>query len=208
MASREFIATIAPIIVKEAEKRGYKYPSAIIAQACLESAYGSSRLAYKYHNYFGMKCGSSWKGKAVNMNTSEEYKKGTLTKISAAFRAYDSMEEGVRGYFDFISAVRYNALKNATSARDYLSKIKQAGYATSYSYVESCMKVVIAYDLESFDNGRKKTEYKKDPLDIAKEVIRGNWGNGAERKARLREAGYDYKVIQDLVNELIRRNAI
>ena len=38
---------------------------------------------------------------------------------------------------------------------------------------------------------------------IAKEVIRGDWGNGAERKKRLTEAGYDYDKVQKRVNELI-----
>lgn len=43
------------------------------------------------------------------------------------------------------------------------------------------------------------------PLDsIALEVINGNWGNGAERKKRLTEAGYDYKAVQTLVNALLK----
>ena len=40
--------------------------------------------------------------------------------------------------------------------------------------------------------------------ELAKEVIRGNWGNGSERERRLTEAGYDYDAIQTLVNELMR----
>lgn len=40
--------------------------------------------------------------------------------------------------------------------------------------------------------------------DLAKEVIRGNWGNGDERKKRLTEAGYDYDAIQKKVNELLK----
>lgn len=42
------------------------------------------------------------------------------------------------------------------------------------------------------------------PLDdIAKEVIRGRWGNGQERYDRLREAGYDVKEVQHRVNEMV-----
>ena len=74
---KTFIDNIAPIIVTKAKALGYKYPSAIIGQACLESAYGTSSLGYKYHNYFGMKCGTSWSGKSVNLATKEEYTKGT-----------------------------------------------------------------------------------------------------------------------------------
>lgn len=39
---------------------------------------------------------------------------------------------------------------------------------------------------------------------IAKEVIKGKWGNGNIRKKRLREAGYNYRVIQDIVNDLLK----
>ena len=38
--------------------------------------------------------------------------------------------------------------------------------------------------------------------ELAKEVIRGLWGNGSERKRRLTEAGYDYAAVQKRVNEL------
>ena len=64
-----FIGKIAPLIVKYAAERGYKCVSAAIAQACLESGYGLSKLAAGYHNYFGLKCGGSWKGASVNMRT-------------------------------------------------------------------------------------------------------------------------------------------
>ena len=57
---KNFINEIAPIIQKVAKERGYAICSTVIAQACIESAYGTSSLGYKYHNYFGMKCGSSW----------------------------------------------------------------------------------------------------------------------------------------------------
>ena len=45
---------------------------------------------------------------------------------------------------------------------------------------------------------------KKSNEDIAKEVIAGKWGNGAERKKRLTAAGYDYNKIQAIVNELMK----
>lgn len=38
--------------------------------------------------------------------------------------------------------------------------------------------------------------------EIAKEVYQGKWGNGEERKRRLREAGYDPAAVQKRVNEL------
>ena len=38
---------------------------------------------------------------------------------------------------------------------------------------------------------------------LAYEVIRGDWGNGEERKERLEAAGYDYDRVQQRVNELL-----
>lgn len=48
----------------------------------------------------------------------------------------------------------------------------------------------------------RKTE--KTNEEIANEVIAGKWGNGAERRQKLTEAGYDYKQIQKLVNKLMK----
>ena len=150
--AKAFIAQIAPIIQAEAKRRGYAICSAVIAQACIESAYGQSKLAAKYHNYFGLKCGKSWKGKSVNMQTKEEYTVGTLTTIKDNFRVYDDMVSGVAGYYDFISTKRYSNLKDATSAKDYLEKIKADGYATSSTYVSTNMSVVLKYELDRYDD--------------------------------------------------------
>lgn len=149
---KKFIDEIAPIIQKYAKLYGYKVASPIIAQACIESAYGTSSLGYKYHNYFGMKCGSSWTGRSVNLSTKEEYKAGTLTSIKANFRVYDSMDAGVKGYFEFISTKRYFNLKTATTAQEYLQKIKADGYATSSTYVSTNMSCVTKYNLTKYDN--------------------------------------------------------
>lgn len=203
MATQEqvkmFISKIAPIIQKEARQRGYNFPSAIIAQACLESAYGTSLLGYQFHNYFGMKCGSSWKGKSVKLSTKEEYKPGTLTSIKDNFRVYDSIEEGVKGYFDFISASRYQNLKNATSPKNYIELIKQDGYATSSQYITNVYNVVTMHQLEQYDNVQIK---KVDP-EIVKKVLTGQMGNGATRRQNVLAAGYNYEEVQRKVNEII-----
>lgn len=50
----------------------------------------------------------------------------------------------------------------------------------------------------------KTTEDNKKSVDeIAKEVIQGKWGNGAERKEKLAAAGYDYDNVQKKVNEML-----
>lgn len=149
--AKQFIQRIAPIIQEEAKRRGYKVCSPVIAQACIESAFGTSMLGSKWHNYFGMKCGSAWKGKSINLKTKEEYTVGTLTTIRDNFRVYDSMEEGVKGYFDFISTKRYANLKSASTPKEYLELIKKDGYATSSSYVNTNMSCITKYDLDKYD---------------------------------------------------------
>lgn len=192
-----FIETIGPIIRREAFLRGYKYPSAIIAQACLESNFGRSKLA-EYHNYFGLKTGSNWDGRRVNFATKEEYTVGQLTNIRADFRAYDSMEKGVIGYFDFIDTSRYANLKQAADAKSFLELIKGDGYATSSGYVVNNCNVIDKYNLTFYD-------WPRDPdfnyaLDVICEyVIAKTFGNGHDLRKTL-----IYDMIRARVNELAK----
>ena len=48
---------------------------------------------------------------------------------------------------------------------------------------------------------------KKTNMQIAEEVIAGKWGNGYQRKSRLNKAGYDYKIIQSIVNSLLDKQS-
>lgn len=58
--------------------------------------------------------------------------------------------------------------------------------------------------LGTYDDGylARLEAQKKTVTEIAKEVLAGKWGNGAERKERLTEAGYDYSAVQTEVNRL------
>ena len=148
----EFINMIAPLIISEGKKRGYSVFSTVIAQAIIESNSGKSILGYKYHNYFGMKCGSRWKGKSVNLKTKEEYTVGTLTTIKDNFRVYDSIEEGVKGYYDFISTKRYANLKESKTYVEYAENLQADGYATSSKYVNTLCTTVDAHNLTKYDS--------------------------------------------------------
>lgn len=152
----KFIKDIAGYVQKYAPGYGIAVHSPIIAQAILESGWGESKLAAQYHNYFGLKCGSKWTGKSVNLTTQEEYQPGTLTTIKDNFRVYSSMEEGVKGYFEFIQLARYQNLKGITDPKQYLQTIKDDGYATSSSYVENTYKLVTQYGLAKYDKGGMK----------------------------------------------------
>ena len=152
-----FIQQIAPLIVIEGQKRGYKIFSTVIAQAVIESNSGKSKLSQPpNYNYFGLKCGTAWllAGKpSVNMKTNEEFTIGKLTQVNAYFRRYSSMADGVKGYYDFISTKRYANLKTAVTYRQYAEFLKADGYATSSSYVNTLCKVVEDYGLIAYDTG-------------------------------------------------------
>ncbi len=191
---KEFIEKIAPLIQQNARERGYKLCSAMIAQACTESKYGLSGLA-KYHNYFGLKCGSKWTGKSVNMSTKEEYTPGTLTTIKDNFRAYDSLEAGVKGYFDFISTSRYANLKGATSAQEYLTLIKQDGFATAHDYVAVNMSVIRSLNLDLWDDfGATQPKQEIGLKDIVE------FYPEPQRVVKKGYTGDDVKWVQDALN--------
>lgn len=201
----DFIATIAPLIVKEGKKRGYHVFSPIIAQAICESNWGQSKLSAGYNNFFGLKCGSKWKGASVNMKTKEEYAGGLVT-IKDNFRAYPSVVDGVAGYFDFISTKRYANLKTAMTPLQYCQNLKADGYATSSSYVSTLMSIIQKNNLTKYDGVTEQIvqAYDKGEWEIVEEVIQGKWGNGMDRKQRLAAAGYDYAKIQKMVNQRVR----
>lgn len=210
MTNSEFIEQIGKCVKKYADKYGIKVHSPIIAQAILESGWGRSSLASKYHNYFGLKCGSSWTGKSVNMRTSEEYEVGVHTQIRDNFRVFDDMESGVKGYFDFINYSRYANLKGVTDPETYVKNIKNDGYATSSKYVENLMRVIRENNLTRFDgkDSEVKEEFTGEVLSgkeiveiLAKRVIKGDYGNSQERKDKLDVL---YPIVQQRVNELCK----
>ena len=220
MTNSMFIEKIATYVKKYAGDYGIMVHSPIIAQAILESGWGRSTLASEYNNYFGLKCGGAWNGKSVNMATQEEYEVGVMTDIRDNFRVFDSMEDGVKGYFDFINYSRYSNLKGVTDPEEYCRLIKEDGYATSSTYVDSLVRVIYDNNLTRFDTDEPINEEIEEGdgddmtreeltgealtgeaiIDIlASRVIRGDYGNGQERMDKL---GKLYSVVQDRVNEL------
>lgn len=151
MKKEEFIQKIAGYVKKYAAAYEIKVCSPIIAQAILESGWGESRLAKDYHNYFGLKCGTKWQGKSVNLATWEEYEAGTAMVISDYFRIFDNMEEGVKGYFELLQLPRYQNLKGITEPGRYLETIWADGYATSSVYVQKNMELIEQYQLMKYD---------------------------------------------------------
>lgn len=121
--------------------------------------------------------------------------------------------------------VQAGAFKNKENADRQLEKIKAAGFDTymvqaggyykiqvgAYSVkanAENMLAKVKAAGFDAFittEQGQavSSTPAKKSVDEIAREVIRGDWGNGQDRKNRLTAAGYDYDAVQARVNQLV-----
>ena len=87
-----------------------------------------------------------------------------------------------------------------------LYKVQVGAYSVKAN-AEAMMKKVKAAGFDAFiatASGSAVSSSNTKSIDtLAKEVIRGDWGNGAERKQRLTAAGYDYAAVQKRVNELL-----
>ena len=148
-----FIETIAPYVQSWRDVFGFGVASAIIAQACLESAYGTSDKALK-HNYFGLK----YKKNRVTCNsgtftsTSKEYKDGVYYPIVTEWYTFADMNTGVEGYFQFIGSGSYDVV-GITDPTTYLSELYSHSYATGPNYVEKNMAIVNRYNLTQYDKG-------------------------------------------------------
>lgn len=153
MERQEFIKNIADAATVLAPKYGICVISPIIAQACLESAYGTSEKA-KHHNYFGLKyrknrvsCHNGY----FNNGGSEQNADGSYTPIQTDWYAFADLFSGVEGYFQFINTGNYANLKGITDPYRYLELIKEDNYATSLDYVKNVWRVVESNNLTQYD---------------------------------------------------------
>lgn len=171
----DFINEIAPYIQKYKGIFGFGVTSAIIAQACLESAYGSSDKAV-YNNFFGLK----YKPKRVTCSngtfkapSAEQNPDGSYTPIVCDWYSFENMDMGVKGYFQFIQTGPYSKAKVAKDPRGYLQALKDAGYATSKNYVDNNMRVIETYNLTKFDGVNM---YSNSPLVNYTDITDHNYG--------------------------------
>lgn len=204
MNKSEFIPTIAPLVIAENKKRGNPlFSSVVIAQAICESGWGQSKIMMKANAIFGIKATSSWKGKVYNSNTQECYDGVSYTNITACFRAYDNLQESISDYFDLITkSERYRKACVSNSPLECITAIKNGGYATSPTYINTIMSIINSNNLTKYDNV-EDVENSKSIEELAKEVIAGKYGNGEERKQKL---GNLYNEVQKRVNEILRGN--
>ena len=152
--NEDFIATIAPMAVRDMKKTGI-LASVTMAQAIHESVYGTSSLALEGKNLFGIKAGG-WGGKTFSKKT-QEYIGGKWYTVTAKFRAYSSYQKSISDHSSYLntamngSRLRYQGLKGCKNYKKAFQIIKDGGYATDPKYVSKLCKIVKKYNLTKYD---------------------------------------------------------
>jgi flagellum-specific peptidoglycan hydrolase FlgJ len=148
----QFISSIAEAAVESADQTGVP-ASVTIAQAILESYWGSSRLAIEANNYFGIKAQTrNGSAGAIRFDVWEVIG-GRNVMQSQAFRAYTTIAESFvdHGLF-FVENGRYSAAMAARNdARQFAREVNRAGYATDPAYASKLIGLMDRYDLYRYD---------------------------------------------------------
>ncbi len=160
---RAFIEEVAYYANQEYSRRkaageDWVLPSVCVAQACLESGFGSATTV----NIFGIK------GEGTTAVTSEEYTIGQHTTITDSFVSHGTIEDDVKVYYDLICGTGnyegwdiYSAARNNEDPEAAIREIKNAGYATSSTYTENVTSILNQYNLRQFDTGIVDFEYNE-----------------------------------------------
>ena len=140
--------------------KDYKIPASItLAQGILESGAGTSQLARKSNNHFGIKCGSSWRGATV---------RHTDDAPNECFRAYKHAQESYKDHSLFLTnGARYAFLFKLDIAdyKAWARGLKKAGYATDPSYANRLITIIEDYELYKYDKEGvyTKRQIRKNP---------------------------------------------
>ena len=108
--------------------------------ALLGQKVGTGKTAKKY-----------WSGKFFVSRTKEEYTVGTHTIIKSAFRAYDSVEQCVFNYYELLNTSLYKKVVSNVDYKTQMQQIKDCGYMTSSTEVNSVISIIEKYNLTIYD---------------------------------------------------------
>lgn len=164
MKEQDFIQKICGYAISDMKENGI-LASVTIAQAILESSWGTSELAKKANNYFGMKCslssnswGSVWdRVSKYTKVTNEQDEAGKIYTIKADFRAYPDIEMSIKDHSMYLVGAmngtehRYCGIANEKDYRKAVEIIKAGGYATDINYVSKICSIIKKYELTQYD---------------------------------------------------------
>lgn len=150
-----FLASAVPMAQKAASQYGV-YTSVMLAQAILESGWGTSTLATQGHNLFGIK--GDYNGAYVTMPTSEWSASQGWYTINANFRKYPSYYESfadngnkLRNGVSWNSSYYSGTWKENTSSYKDATAWLQGRYATAPNYASSLNNLIQTYNLTQYD---------------------------------------------------------
>ena len=149
MERMEFINSIRDGALKGGRDYGI-IPSLTIAQAILESGWGTSQLSKRAKNLFGIKAFSDWTGVRITLPTTEWYK-GQMKIVEADFRAYDSFNESIEDHNKLLGYSRYRPVRECADYKEACQKIYECGYATDPRYPEKLISIIESNRLFEFD---------------------------------------------------------
>lgn len=132
---KENFYLVATELAKEVEAK-YGVPWQVcVAQACLESGYGTSGLTQNALNCFGIKKGDS-SGPTYSVETTE-YRNGVRGREIAEFRRYSSIRESFMDYGKKLSTSDHykKAFDYKDDPKRFLQEVAKGGYATDPNYV-------------------------------------------------------------------------
>lgn len=192
MSEIEFIKTVGPLAAADMKKTGV-LASVTIAQAILESGYGTTDLARNANNFFGMKCSlsgntwaSAWDGTSeYTKKTAEQKTDGTVYYVTADFRKYPDMETSINDHSLYLvgakngSKLRYEGLVGETDPKTAAQIIKDGGYATDITYVDKLCNIIERYDLTQYDVKEEVTDMSKKVLVVLDPGHVPNYNKGA-----------------------------
>lgn len=148
MEKQEFIKKVKSGAVNGLKKHGV-LASLTIAQAILESGWGTSDLSKKANNLFGIK--ATGNEKYVTMPT-KEYVNGQWITVNAKFRKYDSWNDSVEDHSEFlVKNKRYKNIINNKNYKEVCKLIQQDGYATDPNYSTLLINLIEKNKLNSYD---------------------------------------------------------
>lgn len=214
--TQNYIEKVALLAQKEAllrknNGRNWSLPSVCIAQSILETGWGRSSIMTKANAYFGIKSGRNWKGPVYSTKTKEWYNGVDATNITDTFRAYTTLEDSIKDYFNLICEYgRYAKACNTMDARQCIQAIADGGYSTYPTYVNEVMTLINSYDLTRYDviMGNIENTVPEGPeVDreallnrVVDDVINNKYGSGKERIQKLTAEGFNYREVQNRVN--------
>jgi LysM repeat protein len=147
----EYIMKYEKLAIKEMTRSGIP-ASIILAQACLESGDGKSKLAQMSNNHFGIKCKSDWAGETILYD--DDLK-------NECFRSYPTVEESYLDHTRFLrQSPRYAWLFDfdRTDYKAWAKGLLKSGYATSVYYEKQLIKIIEEYQLHKLDKQWSEAE--------------------------------------------------